>query len=105
MSKVFSFRLSEDNPREIQAMEVMEVWISQGYPLRYILTEALIRLGNNDDSPEGVEWLLDRLATVLEGLENGKIQVISESEKVFPDLPSTFIESIMKSAKQGLNTG
>jgi hypothetical protein len=49
MSKVYSFRLSENNPREIQAREVMEALISQGYPLRYILTEALIWYGNQSD--------------------------------------------------------
>jgi hypothetical protein len=105
MSKVFSFRLSEDNPREIQAMEVMEVWISQGYPLRYILTEALIRLGNNSDSPEEIEKLLDRLVALFEGLENGNIHINTKSVDTNSALPSTFIESIMKSAKQGLNTG
>lgn len=104
MSRVYSFRLSENNPREIQAKEVIETWISQGHPLRHILTEALIRLGNNGDSLDGMEKLLDRLVAVLEGLENGDMHIISEGEKANSILPNSFIESVRKSAKQGLNT-
>jgi hypothetical protein len=44
MSKVFSFRLDENNPREAQAMEVIDTWASRGYSLRYVLVEALIDL-------------------------------------------------------------
>jgi hypothetical protein len=66
MSKVYSFRLSEDNPREIQAIEVMDALISQGYPLRYILTDALIRYGNPSDCQEEIEKILDHVAALLE---------------------------------------
>ena len=41
MSKVYSFRLDENNPREAQAREVIDAWVSKGYSLRHILTEAL----------------------------------------------------------------
>lgn len=61
MSKVFSFRLREDNPREVQAKEVVEAWISQGYSLRYILTEALIQYGNKGEYNEAIGDLVEEL--------------------------------------------
>ena len=45
MSEVVSFRLNKDNPRERQALVILETWCAQGYNARYILTEALIKLG------------------------------------------------------------
>lgn len=42
MSKVYSFRLDENNPREAQAREVIEAWVEEGYSLRYAVVEALI---------------------------------------------------------------
>ena len=79
-----------------------------GFPrvsLRYILTEALIRLGTKGDSPEGMEKLLIRLAVVLYGLENGKTHIPSERGELNSTLPNSFIESVMRPAKQGVNTG
>lgn len=54
MSKVFSFRLREDNPREVQAQDVIEAWISEGYSLRHILTEALLQYDNNGNHLEEI---------------------------------------------------
>jgi hypothetical protein len=105
MSKVYSFRLSEDNPREIKATEVMKAWISQGYPLRYILTEALIGLGNKGDSIEGMEKFFDRLIPVIERLVNGEVDIRNGSGDLNSALQESFIASVIKSAKQDLNTG
>ena len=44
MSKVYSFRLDENNPREAQAREVINAGAEDGYSLRYIVTEALLGL-------------------------------------------------------------
>jgi hypothetical protein len=41
MSKVYSFRI-ENNPREAQAREVIDAWVTQGYSLRHIIVCALI---------------------------------------------------------------
>ena len=46
MSKVYSFRLDENNPREAQAREVIETWFSQGYSLRHQLVDVLISFQN-----------------------------------------------------------
>ena len=105
MSKVYSFRLSEDNPREIQAREVMEAWISQGYPLRYILTEALIWYGNQSDYPEEMGKILDQMAAMFEELEKGKAQLKSGSGENNPTLPNNFIDSVKKATKHGVSAG
>jgi hypothetical protein len=42
MSKVYSFRLGDENPRESQAMAVIEAWMEEGYSLRQIITRALV---------------------------------------------------------------
>ena len=58
MSKVYSFRLDSDNPREAQAIEVIDNWVSQGYSLRNLLTEALIKRGiNQDNSSKLIEYI------------------------------------------------
>jgi hypothetical protein len=42
MSKVYSFRLDENNPREAQAKEVIHAWVEEGYSLRHVVVDALI---------------------------------------------------------------
>jgi hypothetical protein len=54
MSKVYSFRLDSENPREALAMDVINTWVSQGYSLRRILTDALINY--QDKGNDEREW-------------------------------------------------
>jgi hypothetical protein len=54
MSKVYSFRLDSENPREALAMDVINTWVSQGYSLRQILTDALINY--QDKGNDEREW-------------------------------------------------
>ena len=100
MSKVFSFRLREDNPREVQAQEVIEVWISQGYSLRHILTEALIRYDNDGDHGEEVANLIEQLRSLLTQTSSERIarSIPSDNKSA---LPSHFIEAVKKSMKSG----
>lgn len=51
MSKVYSFGLDENNPREAQVREVIEAWVSQGYSIRPVV-EALIQLERGDDKSD-----------------------------------------------------
>jgi len=44
MSEVISFRLDNANPREAQALEVLNAWIEKGFSTRFILTTALLEL-------------------------------------------------------------
>ena len=65
MSKVYSFRLDADNPREAQAMEVINAWVSQGYSLRHILAEALIKNGNIRENSKQLDETIDRLSELI----------------------------------------
>lgn len=100
MSKVFSFRLREDNPREAQAEEVIEIWISQGYSLRHILTDALIQYGNNGNSSEEITGLIEQLRDLLKPTVNKQIledNLVADK----PQLSSHFIDAIKKSVRSG----
>lgn len=65
MSKVFSFRLDENNSREVQALQVIHTWTSQGYSLRHITTEALINLGDNYDQRGTFDHIPEHLTGLI----------------------------------------
>lgn len=100
MSKVLSFRLDADNPREARAMEVIESWVSQGYSLRQILTEALIEYGGKESS--GIKWekVYDQLAELVRGLDNGVNKQDSVGRRL--SISSEFVAAMKKGAKEGL---
>jgi hypothetical protein len=100
MSEVFSFRLSEDNPREVKAKEVIETRISQGYSLRYVLTEALIRYGGKGNHREEMVDFLEQLKGLVSQPPNGRLlEGLEANDK--KSLSSTFIEAVKKSVKPG----
>ena len=69
MSRVIGFRLDRENPREAQALAVLEAWQEAGYSTRHILTEALLALDGKDGAPEfPVEEILSALERVGEQL-------------------------------------
>lgn len=51
MSKVHSFRLSEDNSRESLVIEVLNDWHMKGFSTRFIITEALLNLNKSESEP------------------------------------------------------
>jgi hypothetical protein len=103
MSKVYSFRLNNDNPREIQAGEVINAWISKGYSLRQILTEALIRYRNNEDRGEEIDMLVKQLRELMNQSVNKVLQE-SVKDNDMEVLPSNFLDGIRKSMKSGVGT-
>ena len=58
MSKVYSFRLSNDNPREAQAREVIEAWVEEGYSLRQVIVESLLSLESGTNSYSEIRSVL-----------------------------------------------
>lgn len=100
MSKVYSFRLDADNPRESQAREVIDTWVSQGYSLRYILTEALISYQGNGYKEKGWEKVYDQLSELVQGLENGVAK--KESVSVKPNISPEFVAAMKQAARQGM---
>ena len=108
MSDVYGFRLSERNPREAQAREVIEAWVKQGYSLRYILTEALLRLGDHEDHTQSsqlgdISETIERLACLVNSLE-GKLEIVQPDHQAKTDLSESFLSSIKSAAKPGLRT-
>ena len=100
MSKVFSFRLDENNPREAQAEEVIKAWVSQGYSLRHVITEALLRLDSKDKGQYDLSLILEGLREVINVQKH-----IPETDSInIQQLPSGFIEAMRKTVKSGLKS-
>jgi hypothetical protein len=100
MSKVYSFRLSGDNPREAQAWEVIDAWVSQEHSLRHIITDALI--GYQDKGDKSKEWnkAYYQLSELALGLENGVVD--KEPIDDNPTLSPYIIDAMIKAAREGL---
>lgn len=100
MSKVYSFRLDENNPREAQAKEVIEAWIAQGYSLRHHLVDLMLESQNkNFQNKQYIE--------LFEKIEHLILVSKGDEDKEFVDtlgwtLTETFIGSISKSMKSGM---
>lgn len=100
MSKVYSFRLNDDNPREIQAREVIEAWISKGFSLRQAIVESLLATSNDDNSGKDVSQLIKKVEMLLEKVDQGSISLGSH-EKINKSLPPAFIDAISETIKRG----
>jgi hypothetical protein len=99
MSKVYSFRLNSDNPREAQAREVIESWVNDGYSLRYVVTEALLNNLEYKIKLEDIYSLVEKLKNMISGGEITRSIVI---DKEFNGLSPTFTTSVKNSVRPGL---
>jgi len=63
--------LDKDNPREEKARQVLKSWYEEGYRLRYIMTEALLRFDKPQIDPiedavfEEINEKLNRISQLL----------------------------------------
>jgi hypothetical protein len=99
MSKVYSFRLSDDNPREAQAREVIEAWVGEGYSLRHVVVEALISFGNNDAGQSELNEIVEQLQDL--------ILTLDKQPTVHPSnvkLQNSFLNAVKNSAKLGFSS-
>ena len=113
MSKVYSFRLRSDNPREALAIKYLEKKYQEGYSLRYILCEAILcsmELNRNEYkkiiSLDDLLEKLDKLDLILDRLESGQTaspNTPHQSRRIL--LKEDFIASIRKASKPGLKIG
>lgn len=85
MSKVISFRLNKDKPREALAINILEDWCSKGYSIRYVITETLLRLNDH-----GVELDMNNinqdLKTTLEQILRLLVQVENTLPQSLPEM-------------------
>jgi hypothetical protein len=110
MSKVISFRLSKENPREAQAYEVLMTWHGRGYSIRQTVTEALLKLDEcNRGSVRGEQLdeiceALRQLRQLIDQSQNGERipHQVQDSPANISGLADNFIASIKKAAKPGI---
>ncbi len=100
MSKVYSFRLDTENPREALAINVIETRASQGYSLRHILTEALINFPGDGNQENRWESIYNQLSELIRQLDKRAANQESSNEK--PPLSQEFIVAMTKAAKPGI---
>jgi hypothetical protein len=109
MSKVISFRLDDTNPREMQALAVLDKWIEQGYSIRFIITKALLELERGDSSlavnsdNQLFSTLLDQIIQVLEMVR--ALQQPKPERQISDNGAQTLSENFLVSVKQGIKPG
>ena len=96
MSKVYSFRLDENNPREAQAREVIEAWVEEGYSLRNMIVEALISYQNEGVRDRIPNALVEQLQDLI--LSFGKKPMSRNSKDT---LSNSFLISVKEFVKPG----
>jgi len=97
MSKVFSFRLDADNPREAQAGEVIEAWVAEGYSLRHVIVEALISFKKEGVRQGEVNSLVEKLQDLILSFEKLTAPQLSETS-----LSNSFLDAMKQSVKDGV---
>jgi hypothetical protein len=109
MSQVISFRLDSNNPRESRALTALGEWQEQGYRVRHILTEALLRLVEEDQRSEIELQMADILAVLnaiqanLEQLQQrGAVGLDKREQKAEAKVSEAFILSVKSAAKPGI---
>ena len=102
MSEVISFRLDENNPREVQARAVLTARVKKGFSVRHVLTEALLAYhgSQGDIGMHELSMQLDQLKTMLQ--QNGAPPPLNERKS---ELSDRFMASIKKAAKPGVSLG
>lgn len=106
MSKVISFRLNPANPREAEALAILQEWTSKGFNPRHTLTEALLML-DSGKSPPLDDGTLNNLTNIinqlLETIEAGSSFLANNSDILLKgELSDRFVASICNAAKPGL---
>lgn len=99
MSKVYSFRLDADNPREAKAKGVIDFWLEKGYSLRYLVVEALISYNKVDVEHNEFNSIVEQIREMI--LSLGTISDDQPSDAVLPD---SFLMAVKNSAKKGITS-
>lgn len=98
MSKVYSFRLNDDNPREAQAREVIDAWVREGYALRQVVVETLLSYKIAEVGQDELNSVVEQLKVLILCLDKQPIiQTLEDS------LPTSFLDSVKQTARSGLS--
>ena len=105
MSKVFSFRLSEYNPREAQALSILHKHCDEGHSKRHIITEALIQFGRKTPESKHIKngellRILDQVKLLL-NQNSGNDGLLPRTEQTKQNLSESFLASMKVSVKPG----
>jgi hypothetical protein len=108
MSKVISFRLDPNNPREAQALGVLLAKREDGYSTRDVLTDALIEFGGHldQDTVLSTGEIRDTLEQVIQLLQRVGEEQLGEAhpqmdKSLFLPLNDDFLSSVRQAAKPG----
>lgn len=109
MSQVISLRLDRENPREGRALLVLATWQAEGYGVRQIITEALLKLGTPDSTQTNIaldelNCALRTIGQLLDSFNKLEPQTLIDREDITVHLNLTdhFIGSITKAVKPGI---
>lgn len=108
MSDVFSFRLNRENKREVLAIQVLQIWMSKGFTLRQIMTEALLKLDTHDDLSTNSQIIelfrkMEEIYTHLRIMDKAEY-IMENKTRESPEtgLSPQLIETIKMSIKPGI---
>jgi hypothetical protein len=108
MSEVISFRLDPNNPREAGTLQILARCQEQGYSVRQVLTEALLKYdqaGMEQVLQLQMDEILTRLNEVRDQLEHihvSGVQRTHQSEETQAVLSNAFVLSVKSAAKPGI---
>jgi len=98
MSKVYSFRLNINNPREALAREVIEAWVEEGFSLRHVVVEALLSYKIHDVWQRDINSIIEKLQDLIISFDRSETLQLSETS-----LSNSFLVAVKQSVKSGLS--
>lgn len=97
MSKVYSFRLNDDNPREAQAKGVIQAWVGEGYSLRHVVVDALLSYKKAEAGHDELNSVVEQLQDLILTLDK---QPSSQSSETL--LSNSFLDAVKQSVRDGV---
>lgn len=108
MSEVISFRLDSNNPREAEALAVLASHQERGYSARQIMTEALLKYAQGDESDDlqiqlaEILTAMQRVGEQVERIQKLSIPSTGPREERQAILSDAFKLSVKTAAKPGV---
>jgi len=99
MSKVYSFRLNDENPREAQAREVIKAWAEEGYSLRHVIVDALLTYKKAEVGNGELNSVVEQLQDLILTLDKSPPPQTSKEL-----LSNSFLNSVKQAARSGLTS-